>query len=456
MNPAAGPREQRDELLRQSDQSWEKLGIVDASTALLAGEQPVGTLRRGGRRKRAEDPVKVVTLMETDGVLHRELGVPVRRPTAGRRGGRRGLAEAAGEPLRELKFTEIPPNQIVKYLQDLDEMLSPQQGLWAVTNTGNLDPGKPAKPVAKGRILPLIHGTFSNSRNVVDSFQGTKHGRAFLQSALNKYDQVLAWTHPTLSVSPLLNALDLGRRLAHTKAQVDVICHSRGGLVCRYWREAFSPGDAAGRSIFVGAPLGGTSLAAPHRLKDVINLISNISTALAKGTGLAATVFPLASPFLTAAGGLMKLFGSVTSVAAKTPLVDAAVSLIPGLAAQSRVGNNTEMIRFRSAPVDSQDYFAVQADFEPPPVGWKFWKLINIRRAGLAAADVATDAVFAAPNDLVVDTAAMIELADKLRIPKDRTLAYTVKQGVHHVNYFEREETIDFFRERLSRSGFKL
>jgi hypothetical protein len=455
MNPAADPRQQRDDLLQRCDEDWDALGIVDASTSMLEGEQPVAALRRSGRRKRSDEPVKVVTLMETDGVLHWEVGVPVRRSVYGRRGGRLGTAQFAGEPLRELKFAAIPPNQIGQFLQTIDDMLTPDQGLWAVSNAGKLVTRKPAQPVAKGRILLLIHGTFSNSQNVVESFQATAHGKAFLQSALGAYDQVLAWTHPTLSVSPLLNALDLGRHFANTEAQVDVICHSRGGLVCRYWREAFSPG-IAGRSIFVGAPLAGTSLAAPHRLKEVINLISNISTEVARGAGVAGLVFPLASPFMTAAGALMKLLGSVTSVAAHTPLADAAVSLVPGLAAQSRVGNNAEIVRFRSAPLDSPDYFAVQADFEPPPVGWKFWSLFNVRRAGTAVANVAADAVFDTPNDLVVDTTAMVDLADELQIPSSRTLIFPADSGVHHVNYFDHQDTIDFFRQRLSRPGFQL
>ncbi len=455
MNPASDLRQQRDQLLKQCDSSWEQLEIFDASAPLLDREQSVSTLRRGGRRKRSDEPVKVVTLMESDGVLHWEVGVPVRRTATGRRGGRLGAARVAGQPLRELKFTTIPPNQIGQFLQAIDNLLTPDQGLWTVNRAGKIVTGRPARPVAKGRILLLIHGTFSNSGNVVESFQSTSHGQVFLRSALGKYDQVLVWTHPTLSVSPLLNALDLGRLFSRTQAEVDVICHSRGGLVCRYWREAFSPG-VAGRSIFVGAPLGGTSLAAPHRLKAVIDLISNISTEVGRGASVAGLVLPLASPFMTAAGALMKLLGSVTSVAANTPLADAAVTLIPGLAAQSRVGNNAEIVRFRSAPLDSPDYFAVQADFEPPPVGWKFWKLFNVRRAGTAIADVAADAVFDAPNDLVVDTAAMVDLADQVSIASSRTLTFPADSGVHHVNYFDHQDTIDFFRQRLSRPGFQL
>ena len=39
-------------------------------------------------------------------------------------------------------------------------------------------------------------------------------GRTFLARAAAHYDRVLAFDHPTLSVSPILNALDLAQALA--------------------------------------------------------------------------------------------------------------------------------------------------------------------------------------------------------------------------------------------------
>jgi hypothetical protein len=43
------------------------------------------------------------------------------------------------------------------------------------------------------------------------------------------YDQVLTFDHYTVSRSPVLNALELPRIMAFSTADVDIICHSRGG-----------------------------------------------------------------------------------------------------------------------------------------------------------------------------------------------------------------------------------
>jgi hypothetical protein len=40
-------------------------------------------------------------------------------------------------------------------------------------------------------------------------------------------------------------------------------------------------------------------------------------------------------PLLTVVTGLLRVLSSVTSLAAKTPVLDAALAMIPGLAAQS-------------------------------------------------------------------------------------------------------------------------
>ena len=49
-------------------------------------------------------------------------------------------------------------------------------------------------------------------------------------------------------------------------------------------------------------------------------------------------------PLMSVVGVLFRVVTSVTTLAATTPAVDAAVAMIPGLAAQSRVGNNQELL----------------------------------------------------------------------------------------------------------------
>ena len=109
--------------------------------------------------------------------------------------------------------------------------------------------------------------------------------------------------------------------------------------------------------------------------------------------------------------GLMRLIGSATRIAAATPMIDAAVALVPGLAAQSLMKNNFELRHLRQGLTDAPPgYFAVQSNFEPTDPGWKFWRYFidaPIRRV----ADLGADVVFPSANDLVVDTSSMTELA---------------------------------------------
>ncbi len=81
----------------------------------------------------------------------------------------------------------------------------------------------------------------------------TDRGKAFLESARSAYGQVLAFDHPTVSVSPFLNALDLSRQLATTDAEIDVICDSRGGLVVRWWLDVLDrERTQVRRAVFFG------------------------------------------------------------------------------------------------------------------------------------------------------------------------------------------------------------
>jgi hypothetical protein len=155
-------------------------------------------------------------------------------------------------------------------------------------------------------------------------------------------------------------------------------------------------------------------------------------------------------PFLTFVSGIFRLVGSVSTLAAKTPAIDAAVALVPGLSAQQRVGNNPELHSLRArAPTLDGRYFAVRSDFEAERVGWRFWRYFRKDVAANAAKDLGTDLVFDGPNDLVVDSDSMVELAQGTRIPDSQVLDFGASADVHHTNYFSRPETLDFIQDAL-------
>ncbi|HEU0082675.1 MAG TPA: hypothetical protein VFQ87_07345, partial [Bradyrhizobium sp.] len=197
----------------------------------------IGGLRR--RRKRAANasdaPIKTVSLIEKDGVLLWCDDVPAETEPAeldiGPR--RRRLRRRAGQPVPEVStpaemkdgplvltraFPVLQPNKIVAAVAAIDRELNP------ALNDKLHSRLRPLQKAADGtfsfgddlttelhhsdsdkRTLLFVHGTFSNSANMLDEFTQTEQGRRFLDNALGgakKYDYVVFFDHPTLAVSP--------------------------------------------------------------------------------------------------------------------------------------------------------------------------------------------------------------------------------------------------------------
>lgn len=425
-------------------------------------ERTVAGLRR--RRRRAvnhlESTMKTVSLVEEDGTLYWRDGIPER--SASRRRGRRGLdATSEGSLVLTREFPTLAPNRIVAAVGVLDRRLndaidgtlrSRMRRLRRRADGGfELQPADATGPFS-GRTLLFVHGTFSNATNMLEEFgQHGERGVRLLTRALqgaHKYDRVLFFEHPTLSVSPVINALELGRAMAGSSGQIDVVAHSRGGLVVRWWLEAFGSSlrlasRAQVRAVLAGSPLHGTSLAAPDKIQHAMSLISNVGTFAEKTLGL----IGVANPFLWVAGKLVEVIVSVTGTLARTPLVDALAALVPGLAGQSAVDNNHEINRLRVGPcaVDPA-YYAVLSNFETQNPGWRFWR--NFRKD--RALDLATGIVFPGDNDLVVDTWSMTDFG----VPKLKLAGpacdFGTSDTVWHCNYFRQPKTINYIAARFA------
>jgi hypothetical protein len=410
----------------------------------LADEPSLGGLRRY-RKTRFEDSVGVLTLLDIDGVLVWEAGAVNATTSTIRR--RRGGTASDGTVVTQVKYSKgLGLNQIGERLLHFDRELTPQADapsgrarlLQIDPTTGVATPDP--EPVKNGRILLFVHGTFSNTQRIVDQLL-TEPGRSFL-GRLGGYDQVLGFDHFTLSRTPMLNALELARMFERSDAELDIICHSRGGLVTRWFAEVLDrKRDRRRRVVFVGCPLRGTSLADPQSLRNGLNLLTNVGKLLGSGAQLV--------PLFAAAGGLIQILSSVTSFAAKTPLVDAGVGLIPGLAAMSRIKNNAELDALNfGAPQARTDYFAVTSNFVTDEVGWRFLRLFSKSKL----ADIATDyLVFSQENDLVVDTESMTFHAFGASPDIKNTKTFRCFEGdkVHHTNYFSHAGTLEFVAERF-------
>ena len=436
-----------------------KFGILPLDST-LPGETPIRTLRRS-RVAEQDDNIGLATLVEVDGVWHWQQGMAT-PGIAGRRA-RRGdfITIFGGSPYTTVKYEKLGINQIAGKLEDFDRGFNEEVARATKNNEknpglrefkdGNLIPE--STPVQSGRILIFIHGTFSNNDNLFKEMNEIDEGKALLGDLLKQangkalnYDQILSFDHYTLSRSPVLNALDLARIMSSSNADVDIVCHSRGGLIARWFMEVFDRVPRKRRRvIFVGSPLRGTSLAAPDRVRAGIDLFASIGQTI--GTGLSLI------PFAEVAGCLMQIAFSVGKIVSKTPLVDASVAMIPGLAAMSRVSNNFELDALRDCPSGSSQYYAITGVFRPKDVGWKFWQAFC--DFGPRVAKAADNLVFrdsdGAPcsNDLVVDTKSMTEYGFPATLSSDSVYTFGENDHVYHTIYFRQPGTIQFLRKSL-------
>lgn len=415
-------------------------GLKSASSQKLAIEtfESGPSAVRSRLESRAISKVTRLRLVTTDdGLLDWDVGAPA---IPGVRKRRRGSVASLSGDDKLISFERIEPNMILTMLENQDNKFTPTRGIFQLEN-GKLKERKTFP--TSGRVLLIIHGTFSNGQNFLNGFtpeNKDSHGAKFMQDATKKYDNVLFFNHPTMAVSPLVNALDLNRAIGSSKAQIDIVSHSRGGLVTRWWCEAFDPElSRCKNAILVGSPLAGTGLAAPPNIRKALKLLTNYGHAISSVTGAATAALPI----LGIVNTLLAVLTSATNIAASTPIADAMMAMVPGLNGQSRVGNNPELLRLHQSNGSAERYAAIKANFQSENPGWKFWKHFSQGKV----ADFAADMVFTGDNDLVVDSSSMTFLSNELSI--DRVHDFKTTPIVHHINYFDQPDTTAHLREWL-------
>lgn len=424
-----------------------------------AARAPIQQRRRRGFDARAADGRAAVRLLRDDGVLRWAYEPPVRQLGAQGRRSWRVFGAEPRETVQRIAFPELGENAVTAGLVKLDRRLNPVLGELAAPADGlrRWDGQRwaplPAGFLAglKGRVLVLVHGTFSASAMYAKEFAATAEGEALLErlvDASGTYAAVLAFDHPTLSVAPWLNALALRDALADCPTELDFVGHSRGGLVIS-WLLRLAPGLRARQVLFVGSPLAGTSLAAPDKLRQALDTLAGFADAVAEAASRAGNVAPPSLHALAlGVGGLACVLGKVLQLGARTPLVDAAVGLVPGLLAQGRVGNNLELAQLWPLPAGA-DVRAIGGSFMPSEANeplWKLWKRVTHLKG--QAAYYGADLIFDQPNDLVVDTAAMNQLGGlTLAAPQWEDLG--VSAETHHTNYFQDLRVLNWLDRRL-------
>ncbi|MQY27389.1 esterase/lipase family protein [Nocardia aurantia] len=264
--------------------------------------------------------------------------------------------------------------------------------------------------LASGRALLMIHGTFSTAHG------GFGHLPAETLRELHlRYDgRIFAFEHPTVATTPVGNVRWLSERLRQSQVRLDldVVCHSRGGLVGRVLSERPDLGDcgetiSVGRVVMVGTPHAGTPLADVKRLEHLLGRFTTLLQLVPTNGVTEALDIVLALVKQVAAGVATGLDGLM----AMNPASDFLTTQLTGRDARAR-------------------YATAAAHYDPPAGG----SLLRAARNG------AMDLVFGAErNDLVVPTGSA--LADRtFRLDAGDRLSFEAADGVDHFGYFARTE----------------
>ncbi|MFT3799630.1 MAG: caspase family protein [Burkholderiaceae bacterium] len=265
--------------------------------------------------------------------------------------------------------------------------------------------------LAKGPALLFVHGTFSTSA----AFQGLSVPTMTALSA-HYGGRMAAFNHPSLSADPRENALAfLAQIPTGVRLTLDIVCHSRGGLVAR---QIEILGRSTGkvdvrRIVFVAAANAGTPLADPDHVVDYIDRLTTLARLLPTGP---------ANTMLDAVILGVKL------------IAHGLLEDLDGLAAMNPGG---EFLKSMNAPgATSAEYFALDSDFEPQPGT----PLFSLTRLEDAAADSVFDQV---ANDLVVPQAGVFagNGASGFPIDSGRRLDFGRADGVIHTEFFSDART---------------
>ncbi|MBR1247510.1 hypothetical protein JQ609_11250 [Bradyrhizobium sp. AUGA SZCCT0169] len=262
-----------------------------------------------------------------------------------------------------------------------------------------------------GRALLFIHGTFSTSHaafaQIPDATFATLYERY--------HGRVFAFDHFTMSHDPKRNAEWLLSHLPQGRSlEIDIVCHSRGGLVARTLAESPSAfgldckNISVRRVVFVAAPNHGTALAnADHMVRMVDRLTTSLNL-FSSGP---------VSETLEALITVVKVIGH------------GALKGLDGLAAMRPNGEFLQALNQGGQACDS--YHAVACDYQPTNEG--------LRALLTGAANAVVDRVFEkVPNDLVVPEAGVYEENGCMTfpIPEMRLLKVPSSAGVIHTTVF--------------------
>ncbi|CAN5484366.1 hypothetical protein BH10PSE17_BH10PSE17_03520 [soil metagenome] len=266
---------------------------------------------------------------------------------------------------------------------------------------------------AAGPVLLLVHGTFSTPQA---GFQGWVGSKDFAKVAARYGGRVFALAHPSLSADPAGNIdwlLAQWGSAVPKDSPIDIVCHSRGGLVARELAARAAAGKAprVHRICQVGAPNAGTMLANGEHW---IQFLDAHTTAL--------TLLPDTNTTIALEGVLclVKIVGT------------GMVGGLPGLAAMDPEGKWLK--QQAQIGLGDPEWYTIGTDYRASDGRYASM----LERLKKTAPDAVVDRFFKQGNDMVVPTAGCF-------LPGPRIKDKLPLEGadITHVSYFSSQKVRD-------------
>jgi CHAT domain/Lecithin:cholesterol acyltransferase len=294
--------------------------------------------------------------------------------------------------------------------------------------------------------LVFLHGTLSSTWGSFGELWSPERERELALFKSSYGDRILGFEHPTLTVSPLQNALDLANALP-AGATVHLISHSRGGLVgellCR--SQARIAGRARANDQFRPSdPFTADELALLGPQNRLLGQLNQALKRRALRIGRFARVACPALGTTLASERLDRWFSLIGSVASKalpqSPIAEVASDIgdfiaavikertdpktLPGVEAMMPESQFIKLVNWPTAVVAGELY-VIAGDLDPD--AWWAKLLVWV-----------TDRFYSGDHDLVVNTASMYGGAKRTELAKG---SFFEGPAVNHFNYFRNSDS---------------
>lgn len=266
-------------------------------------------------------------------------------------------------------------------------------------------------PAREHRVLLFIHGFNSNLENSNPVY--------WIEELGARYDAILGYNHPTITRDPIQNAVELLSMVPpDVRLNVDVVAHSRGGLVARSLVELqpIDPKLNIQRIVTCGSPHGGTTLADRKHWDRLVSIGFTAANWVGRATGAG-----LAFGFVSQGLELLLRAGSQS-------LFD-----LPGIEAMDPASPFLQKLNAPSDLLQRVPYAVVVSDFDP---AGEQNQLVQ------ALTSMAANVFFRVNNDLIVPTNSMSHIDEPHQsLPAEHIFS----TNVDHFAYFSEHPEIRSF-----------